>query len=102
MGELTLGEKLLLFRKRHKIRQQDLAKLIGITKTALSQMEANHYQPRFDTLSRLCDQFDISLAIFQNTSEFLKYINTIEKPAEPSQSEHAEAVISNHELSRKW
>ena len=95
MGEISLGRKLLLFRTYHGINQQEFAKILGISNAALSRMENDLYehQSRFDSICRLCDEFNISLSVFQNTSKFFEYLSSLEQSKEIPSSKRAEAII---------
>lgn len=51
----VLGNNIALIRKELKITQQDLADLIGMERTSLSQIETGAYNPSADTMKKISD-----------------------------------------------
>lgn len=58
---MNMGERLRELRLRRKISQEEVAKHIGITRSAYSHYEINNRQPVYDTLIKLAAFFDVSL-----------------------------------------
>lgn len=56
----TFGERLKSLRESHNLTQDELADELGVTKQAISQYERGVRRPDFDTLSRICDLFNVS------------------------------------------
>jgi len=58
---MNMGERLRELRLRRKISQEEVARNIGITRSAYSHYEINNRQPVYDTLIKLAVYFDVSL-----------------------------------------
>ncbi|MFC5467685.1 helix-turn-helix domain-containing protein [Cohnella suwonensis] len=58
---MSMGERLRELRLRRKISQEEVAKHIGITRSAYSHYEINNRQPVYETLIKLAAFFDVSL-----------------------------------------
>jgi transcriptional regulator with XRE-family HTH domain len=58
---MTMGERLRALRLVRKISQEEVAKHIGITRSAYSHYEINNRQPVYDTLMKLAAYFGVSL-----------------------------------------
>jgi transcriptional regulator with XRE-family HTH domain len=58
---MNMGERLRVLRLRRKISQEEVARHIGITRSAYSHYEINNRQPVYETLIKLADFFDVSL-----------------------------------------
>ncbi|TVY02394.1 helix-turn-helix transcriptional regulator [Cohnella terricola] len=58
---MNMGERLRELRLRRKISQEEVARNIGITRSAYSHYEINNRQPVYDTLIKLAVFFDVSL-----------------------------------------
>lgn len=58
---MTMGERLRELRLRRNISQEEVARNIGITRSAYSHYEINNRQPVYDTLIKLAAYFDVSL-----------------------------------------
>lgn len=56
-----LGERLSRLRKEMKKTQEDISKIIGITRPAYTAYERGTRNPDFDTLLKLADYFDVSV-----------------------------------------
>lgn len=57
---MQLNEKLILMRKESNITQKQLAKLLGIGQSTISQWEKGQALPAYDAIVKLCDYYDIS------------------------------------------
>lgn len=55
-----LNERIVKLRKSRNITQEELAKKIGATRSALSQYEIGTRSPDYDTLKRIADYFEVS------------------------------------------
>ncbi|MBF7150840.1 helix-turn-helix domain-containing protein [Bacillus toyonensis] len=55
------GTKLNLLRKEKKLRQEDMAKHLGIARTTYAMYEQGNREPDYDTLQKLADFFDVSV-----------------------------------------
>ncbi|RKP56981.1 XRE family transcriptional regulator [Cohnella endophytica] len=58
---MRMGERLRELRLRRKISQEEVARHIGITRSAYSHYEINNRQPVYETLIKLSAYFDVSL-----------------------------------------
>lgn len=58
------GMKIKELRKKHKITQDDLAKKLGIGKSAISNYESGYRMPKQDLLFKLANIFDVSVDNF--------------------------------------
>ncbi len=58
---MTMGDRLRELRLRKNISQEEVAKHIGITRSAYSHYEINNRQPVYETLIKLSAFFDVSL-----------------------------------------
>lgn len=58
---MNMGERLRELRLRRKISQEEVARHIGITRSAYSHYEINNRQPIYETLIKLAAYFDVSL-----------------------------------------
>ena len=56
----TFTERLRELRTQNNYSQQDLADKIGVTKQTISQYERGVRKPDMDTLTALCDVFNVS------------------------------------------
>jgi transcriptional regulator with XRE-family HTH domain len=58
---MNMGERLRELRLRRRISQEEVARHIGITRSAYSHYEINNRQPVYETLIKLAAYFDVSL-----------------------------------------
>lgn len=58
---MSMGERLRELRLRRKISQEEVARHIGITRSAYSHYEINNRQPVYETLIKVAAYFDVSL-----------------------------------------
>lgn len=56
-----IGEKIISERKKHKLNQEDLAELIGVTWQTISNWELNETSPDLKQAQKLSDIFNISM-----------------------------------------
>jgi HTH-type transcriptional regulator, competence development regulator len=56
-----LKNKLIELRKAKKLRQEDIAKILGIARTTYAMYEQGNRQPDFDTLNKIADYFDVTI-----------------------------------------
>ncbi|AEE96927.1 helix-turn-helix domain-containing protein [Mahella australiensis] len=56
-----LYERLVELRKERKMTQEELANVLGISRSALSLYETDKRQPDFQTICRLADFFNVSV-----------------------------------------
>jgi transcriptional regulator with XRE-family HTH domain len=58
---MSMGERLRELRLQRNISQEEVARHIGITRSAYSHYEINNRQPVYETLIKLAAYFDVSL-----------------------------------------
>ncbi len=56
-----LGDKIINERKKHKLSQEELAEMIGVTRQTISNWELNETSPDLKQAQKLSNIFDISL-----------------------------------------
>jgi len=57
---MTIGEKLKKIRVNMKLTQVEISKTLDITQRTYSQYENDNTQPTFDTLKKICVNFNIN------------------------------------------
>jgi HTH-type transcriptional regulator, competence development regulator len=60
-GVPMLKNKLIELRKEKKLRQEDIAKILGIARTTYAMYEQGNREPDFDTLNKMADYFEVSV-----------------------------------------
>jgi len=58
---MTMGERMRALRLARNLSQEEVARHIGITRSAYSHYEINNRQPVYETLIKLAAFFDVSL-----------------------------------------
>ncbi|ALS27853.1 Xre family transcriptional regulator [Paenibacillus sp. 32O-W] len=58
---MTMGERLKELRLKRNLSQEEVARQIGITRSAYSHYEINNRQPVYETLIKLSDFFGVSV-----------------------------------------
>lgn len=59
----NVGEIIKSIRRSRGLTQKELAKLIGISNTYLSDLEVNRVNPSLSTLLRILDKLDVGIEI---------------------------------------
>ena len=60
--EYTVGDRIALARKRADVKQEDLAKLIGVSTSTLQKVESGHTSPRLELVSRIAAALKLDYA----------------------------------------
>jgi HTH-type transcriptional regulator, competence development regulator len=60
-GVPVLKNKLIELRKAKKLRQEDIAKILGIARTTYAMYEQGNREPDFDTLNKIADYFEVTI-----------------------------------------
>jgi transcriptional regulator with XRE-family HTH domain len=60
---MKIGTTIQKIRKGKKLRQEDFATSVGISSTALSQIETNNAIPKQSTLEKICNELGISVEL---------------------------------------
>lgn len=66
---MSMGERLRELRLKRNLSQEEVARHIGITRSAYSHYEINNRQPVYDTLIKLASFFNVSLDYIIGGSE---------------------------------
>lgn len=61
---METGNKIKTFRKMHKMSQQELATLVGVSRSTIAGYENNHINPSLDVICRLSEIFNVSVDSF--------------------------------------
>ncbi|MEA5008226.1 helix-turn-helix domain-containing protein [Clostridium tyrobutyricum] len=64
------GDRLKKLRQSKHLKQNDLAKNLGIGRTTLSNYELNNRQPDFDTLEKIANYFNVSIDYLVGRSNY--------------------------------
>lgn len=67
----TMGKRIRHYRKQQELTQKQLAKKVGVNEVTIRSYEADKYQPKYDTLCRLCE----SLFVFPEDLKDLPGVN---------------------------
>ena len=65
---MDTNEQIKHIRTQHDMTQNEFAASLGISRSALTQLEAGHTKPSFDLLQKLIDQYDVDVNVFFNSS----------------------------------
>ena len=69
-GRIDLGVRLKELRGKRGISQTELAKLVGVTPSTISQVESNHIYPSLPALLKMAEVLSVDVSsFFQNTSD---------------------------------
>ncbi|ARX66042.1 XRE family transcriptional regulator [Bacillus toyonensis] len=75
------GNTLNSLRKEKKLRQEDMAKHLGIARTTYAMYEQGNREPDYDTLQKLANFFDVSVDyLLGRTNEKLPLIDFSKDP----------------------
>lgn len=85
---MTMGERLKQLRLQRNISQEEVARTIGITRSAYSHYEINNRQPMYETLIKLSTFFGVSIdyivngdssaSTFKDTQEIMSMLNMMD------------------------
>lgn len=73
----NFGERLKLLREEKQITQKDLAKILSLANSTVSQYESNKRDPDSTTLQKLADYFNVTLDFLLGRSDFRHYPEVI-------------------------
>lgn len=60
--EYTIGDRIALARRRADIKQDELAKLVGVSTSTLQKVESGHTSPRMKLVTRIAEALKIETA----------------------------------------
>ena len=72
-----VGRKIRQLRRQRKLTQVELAERIGIHQSDLSRMEQGEYKVGLDTLLKILQTFDLSIAIFRQPNRTQTVVNKL-------------------------
>lgn len=58
---MTCGSRIALLRDKRRLKQEELAHVLGISRASLSHYEQNRREPDHETLIRIADFFQVSI-----------------------------------------
>ncbi len=64
LSEETIRQNLIRLRKKHNLRQQDVAKLLCISRSGYSHYEVGDVRPSYTTLKQLSEIYGVSIEIW--------------------------------------
>ncbi|PFE50772.1 transcriptional regulator [Bacillus cereus] len=73
------GTRLNTLRKERKLRQEDMAKQLGIARTTYAMYEQGNREPDYNTLIKLATFFEVSIDYLLGTTE-LRQVTNIQDP----------------------
>ena len=74
-----LGEKIKIIRKRRGLKQGDLAKVLNITRSQISNLEKGRRNLNLKQLNTLCTYFDIDMSYFLEETPTEECTNLLDK-----------------------
>ena len=74
-----LGEKVKLIRKRRKLKQDDLAEFLNLSRSQISNLESGRRNLSLKQLERLCDYFQVDMSYFLMSETIDSCLDLIEK-----------------------
>lgn len=73
------GTRLHTLRKERKLRQEDMAKQLGIARTTYAMYEQGNREPDYNTLIKLATFFEVSIDYLLGTTE-MRQVKNIQDP----------------------
>lgn len=70
VGITMLGDRLRSLREKHNLTQEQIAKIIGISRGTYAHYEINKRRPDYETLIKITDIFNVSLDFLLTGKEF--------------------------------
>lgn len=61
MGEQVFGARLRALRRQHGETQPELAKLLGLSRSAVSMYESGEREPKYELLTAIAAHYDVEL-----------------------------------------
>ncbi len=78
---MDTGVKIKQIRQENQMTQSEFAASIGLSRSALTQLEAGHTRPSYDVLEKLIDHYDVDINSFFNSTP-VKPSRTFDNPVE--------------------
>lgn len=96
---MTLGERIVFYRRRRNLTQKALADLMGISPTRLNYWEKDKREPDVRMINQLCRTLDVDPKYLLSDAEMPEE-KTPPSPAEPDQRENGRVEVSAEALER--
>ncbi len=74
-----LGEKVKLLRKRRKLNQDDLAEILSLSRSQISNLESGRRNLNLKQLEKLCEYFKVDMSYFLMSETIDSCLDLIEK-----------------------
>lgn len=87
---MSLGERLKKMREEKGLTQEELGKIINVSKPSISRYEAGTNEPNNETLKKLANFFDVSLDYLMGYSDIKEPANKILSDKETTIALHNE------------
>lgn len=84
---MKFPEVLKLLRQKNNLNQMELAKIIGVSRSAISMYESGQREPDFETLETIADYFNVSMDYLHGKTLYETYPNNLNLP-EPTITEN--------------
>ena len=79
MFDSELGEKVKLLRKRRNLKQDDLAEVLGLSRSQISNLEKGRRNLSLKQLEKLCEYFKADMSFFLMTETTDSCMDLIDK-----------------------
>lgn len=105
---MSFGHRLRKLRNEKKLKQEDLAKIINISKSSVGMYERNEREPSFEVIKRISDYFNVSIDYLINgensndDSLFFFDMNGLTEQEIEDIKEHIEYVKWKAQQKEKW
>lgn len=96
---MTIGEKLLRFRKVNNMTQKELSEKCGCSMNTISRYENGERMPTIDTLERIAAVFNISTAELLADVDMLSYDSELKNSVESTMQLMADQLRAGDDLS---
>jgi transcriptional regulator with XRE-family HTH domain len=74
---MMIGQRLKLLREEKKLKQLDIAKILGVSRTTYTQYETGKSEPDLATVAKLADYFNVSVDYLLGKTDIKHPIETI-------------------------
>ncbi len=76
---MSFGKRLMTLRKERKVSQSELAKAVGLSRSAISQYEIDMYEPSIDTINAIATylKIDVSSLLSENFQDDKKPVKFV-------------------------
>ena len=100
MFDSELGEKVKLLRKRRNLKQDDLAEVLGLSRSQISNLEKGRRNLSLKQLEKLCEYFKVDMSFFlmsettDSCMDLIDKVGVLFKSKELSDSQKEDLFIS--------